>query len=116
MDAVDFALRRMAAWLLTVRTALMLHCCCTQLRFSGNHYAQPYNMPYSLQLLDSRCDVISCCRQGHGGPKHQTAHGRAAGAATLSYFRNRASSPRDMSAAAAAEMRKACDAVLQDTY
>lgn len=70
MDAVDFALRRMASWLLT----------------------------------------------GHGGPKHADAHGRAVGAATLSYFRNRASSPRDMSAAAAAEMRRACDAVLQDTY
>ena len=28
MDAVDFALRRMAAWLLTVCTTLMFHCCC----------------------------------------------------------------------------------------
>lgn len=60
--------------------------------------------------------VKFACTQGHGGPKHEPAHGRAIGAATLSYFRNRASSPRDMSAAAAAEMRRACDAVLADIY
>jgi len=53
---------------------------------------------------------------GRAGDKHPEAHGRAVGAATLSYFRNRASSPRDMSAAAAAAMRAACDAVLRETY
>ena len=56
------------------------------------------------------------CLQGEPGPKHPEAAGRAVGAAVLAYWRNRASSPRDMTAEAAHQMRRACDEVLKETY
>jgi hypothetical protein len=37
-------------------------------------------------------------------------------AAALAFFRNRASAPRDMSAAATVQFRAACDAVLGHVY
>jgi glutathione S-transferase len=50
------------------------------------------------------------------GPKADQPEAAAIGAAALAFFRNRASAPRDMSAAAADRFRSACDAVLQDIY
>jgi hypothetical protein len=121
VDAVDFALRRMAAWLLTVCSGVACLAASADVASQWLLAAVVCCFVYLLciGMCVERQEWTSCltwCEQGHGGPKHETAHGRAVGAATLSYFRNRASSPRDMSAAAASEMRKACDAVLQDTY
>ena len=53
---------------------------------------------------------------GEPGPKNQDAEGRAVEAASLAYFRNRASAPRDLSANACQQLRDACLAVLQDAY
>lgn len=53
---------------------------------------------------------------GEPGPKNQDAEGRAVEAASLAYFRNRASAPRDLSANACQQLRNACLAVLQDAY
>ena len=73
----------------------------------------------------SRCQPASTGRvpncvhaspQGDPGPKHPEAAGRAIGAAVLAYWRNRASSPRDMTAEAAHQMRRACDEVLKETF
>lgn len=54
--------------------------------------------------------------QGAPGPRHADREAAAIGAATLTFFRNRASSPRDMSAAAAEQLRTACMDVLVDMY
>ncbi|KAL3147580.1 glutathione s-transferase [Trebouxia sp. C0009 RCD-2024] len=69
-DAVDYAMRRLASYLLT----------------------------------------------GEPGPKNPDAEARAVEAASLAYFRNRASAPRDLSANACQQLRDACLAVLQDAY
>ena len=66
-----------------------------------------------VRAADSRSADACVHTQGSVGAKHADAQGRAIGAATLAYWRNRASSPRDMSALAASEMRAACDAVLK---
>jgi hypothetical protein len=50
------------------------------------------------------------------GPKADAPEAAAIGAASLAFFRNRASAPRDMSALAAERFRAACDAVLMDIY
>lgn len=53
---------------------------------------------------------------GKPGPKNEDAEGRAVEAASMAYFRNRASAPRDLSANACPQLRDACLAVLQDAY
>lgn len=53
---------------------------------------------------------------GKPGPKNEDAEGRAVEAASMAYFRNRASAPRDLSANACEQLRNACLAVLQDAY
>ncbi len=53
---------------------------------------------------------------GAPGPRHPDRAAAAIGAATMAFFHNRASSPRDMSAAAAQELRSACMEVMRDLY
>ncbi|KIZ07611.1 glutathione S-transferase [Monoraphidium neglectum] len=53
---------------------------------------------------------------GNAGPKADDPEAAAIGAASLAFFRNRASAPRDMSATAAERFRAACDKVLLDIY
>uniref|UniRef100_A0A383VDH2 GST N-terminal domain-containing protein n=1 Tax=Tetradesmus obliquus TaxID=3088 RepID=A0A383VDH2_TETOB len=53
---------------------------------------------------------------GSAGPRVTEPEAAAVGAAALAFFRNRASAPRDMSAAATVQFRAACDAVLADIY
>lgn len=59
-----------------------------------------------------------CCQllTGNPGPQAPQAEAKSMGAAALAFFRNRASSPRDMSAAGTEEFRTACDAVLADIF
>lgn len=53
---------------------------------------------------------------GNPGERHDCKEACAIGSAALVFFRNRASAPRDMSAAAAHELREACSAVLDDMF
>ena len=53
---------------------------------------------------------------GQPGPKPEDAESRAIAAASMAYFRNRASAPRDLSANACHELREACLAVVTDSY
>jgi hypothetical protein len=53
---------------------------------------------------------------GDAGPKPEEPEAAAVSAAALAFFRNRASAPRDMSAAATVQFRAACDAVLAQVY
>jgi hypothetical protein len=53
---------------------------------------------------------------GDPGPKPTEPEAAAVSAAALAFFRNRASAPRDMSAAATVQFRAACDAVLAHVY
>lgn len=53
---------------------------------------------------------------GDAGPKPDEPEAAAVSAAALAFFRNRASAPRDMSAAATVQFRAACDAVLAQVY
>ncbi|CAK0782457.1 hypothetical protein CVIRNUC_005697 [Coccomyxa viridis] len=54
----------------------------------------------------------------HGvpGPRHPDLEAAALGSAALVFFAQRASSPRDLSAAACSELRHACFEVLKDMY
>eukprot|EP00879_Flechtneria_rotunda_P017240 GHRR01018061.1.p1 GENE.GHRR01018061.1~~GHRR01018061.1.p1 ORF type:complete len:536 (+),score=226.49 GHRR01018061.1:832-2439(+) len=63
--------------------------------------------------LDRLCNMLLV---GKAGPKAEEREAAAVGAAGLAFFRNRASAPRDMSAAATVQFRAACDAVLADMY
>jgi glutathione S-transferase len=60
--------------------------------------------------------LISMLLTGSAGPRVAEPEAAAVGAAALAFFRNRASAPRDMSAAATVQFRAACDAVLADIY
>lgn len=60
------------------------------------------------------CAVLCCA--GDAGPKPDEPEAAAVSAAALAFFRNRASAPRDMSAAATVQFRAACDAVLAQVY
>jgi hypothetical protein len=59
-----------------------------------------------------------CCAvpSGDAGPKPDEPEAAAVSVAALAFFRNRASAPRDMSAAATVQFRAACDAVLAQVY
>lgn len=63
--------------------------------------------------LDKLCGMLLT---GEPGPKAEDDEAAAVGAAALAFFRNRASAPRDMSAAATVQFRAACDAVLAHVY
>jgi hypothetical protein len=63
--------------------------------------------------LDKLCSMLLT---GEPGPKAEDDEAAAVGAAALAFFRNRASAPRDMSAAATVQFRAACDAVLAHVY
>jgi hypothetical protein len=65
-------------------------------------------------VSDALC-AVSCCA-GDAGPKPDEPEAAAVSAAALAFFRNRASAPRDMSAAATVQFRAACDAVLAQVY
>lgn len=54
--------------------------------------------------------------EGTPGPKNSDRGATSIGAAALAFFRNRISAPRDVSAAAAKELRAACDEVLKALY
>ncbi len=75
-------------------------------------------VPHSVHItFTTTCQLTLCSfAQGEPGPKHPEAAGRAVGAGVLAYWRNRASSPRDMTAEAAHQMRLACDEVLKETF
>lgn len=49
-------------------------------------------------------------------PAEPPAESAAVQVAMLAYFRNLASSPRDMTASAVEQLRMACDAVIQNSY
>ena len=53
---------------------------------------------------------------GIPGPRHPDLEAAALGSAALVFFAQRASSPRDLSAAACSELRHACFEVLKDMY
>jgi muconolactone delta-isomerase len=53
---------------------------------------------------------------GQTGPKPEMREAAAVSTAAMAFFRNRASSPRDMTAAAAEQFRAACDHLLKDIY
>lgn len=63
--------------------------------------------------LDRLCRLLL---SGNAGPKAEDVEAAAVGAAALAFFRNRASAPRDMSAAATVVFRAACDEVLKQVY
>uniref|UniRef100_A0A7S3VL85 GST N-terminal domain-containing protein n=1 Tax=Dunaliella tertiolecta TaxID=3047 RepID=A0A7S3VL85_DUNTE len=60
--------------------------------------------------------LCSLLLHGNPGPKAGDAYAKAAGAAALAFFRNRATSPRDMTAPEADEFRSAIDELLKDVY
>ncbi len=60
--------------------------------------------------------LCSLLVSGEPGPAATSAPAAAAGAAAIAFFRNRTSSPRDMSASAAEQLRAACDVLLLDVY
>jgi hypothetical protein len=53
---------------------------------------------------------------GTTGERHDCKEACAIGSAALVFFRNRISAPRDLTAAAAVELREACSAVLLDMF
>ena len=53
---------------------------------------------------------------GQPGAKHEHLEANALGSAALAFFHNRASAPRDLSAAAAEQLRAACLKVLISMY
>ncbi len=61
-------------------------------------------------------DVSRYLRAGIPGPRHPDLEAAAIGSAALVFFAQRASSPRDLSAAACSELRHACFEVLKDMY
>ena len=58
--------------------------------------------------------ILHCA--GTAGPRHPDLEAAPLGSAALTFFAQRASAPRDLSAAAAHELRAACYAVLKDMY
>ncbi|KAF5833374.1 glutathione S-transferase [Dunaliella salina] len=60
--------------------------------------------------------MCSLLLHGNPGPKAGDAYAKAVGAAALAFFRNRATSPRDMTAPEADEFRSAIDELLKDVY
>jgi glutathione S-transferase len=64
-------------------------------------------------VLDQLCNMLLT---GDPGPKADDPEAAAVGTAALAFFRNRASAPRDMSAAATVQFRAACDALLAQLY
>ena len=56
------------------------------------------------------------CLSGQPGEKSACKEACAIGSAALVFFRNRATAPRDLSAAAAVELRNACSEVLLDMF
>ena len=67
----------------------------------------------SMQQLP---DVSGRLCAGVPGPRHPDLEAAALGSAALVFFAQRASSPRDLSAAACSELRHACFEVLKDMY
>ena len=53
---------------------------------------------------------------GTPGQRDDCVEACAIGSAALVFFRNRISAPRDMTAAAATELRHACSEVLHDMF
>lgn len=53
---------------------------------------------------------------GTTGPRHPDLEAAALGSAALVFFAGRASSPRDLSAAACSELREGCWQLLKDMY
>lgn len=60
--------------------------------------------------------VCSCLLTKSPGSSPLSKEGVAIQVAALAYFRNLASAPRDMSAAAVTQLRQACDEVIQAAY
>jgi hypothetical protein len=60
--------------------------------------------------------VCSQLLLGAPGPKPEAGSEAAVSAAAIAYLRSSVAAPRDMSAAAAEQLRIACDAVLQETF
>lgn len=81
--------------------------------------AGPNTGSYVGRIISCRkqlLEPVGCDDAGDPGPKNLDAEARAVEAASLAYFRNRASAPRDLSANACQQLRDACVAVLQDAY
>ena len=139
--AVEYALRRLCSWLmhgetlLRIRMSIGLPAC---LAASASHAVPQWSHCSSSVLhsgaLMQHLSMIAKCFSyavlqtvpcslwnssrcaGNPGPKHPDLEAAALGSAALVFFAGRASSPRDLSAAACAELRQACFEVLKDMY
>lgn len=67
-------------------------------------------------MLHVRAEQQESDVAGTPGQRHDCIEACAIGSAALVFFRNRISAPRDVSAAAAVELRNACSEILQDMF
>eukprot|EP00884_Botryococcus_braunii_P008653 jgi/Botrbrau1/1778/Bobra.0217s0033.1 len=84
--------------------------------FAVNGYP-PSPSPAVVKAVDySLRRIASYLLTGDAGSPYPEKEGNAVGSAAVAFFRNRASSPRDLSGPACAELRNACDEVLKNMY
>lgn len=83
--------------------------------FAGHAVLGVWQCCGRAQVHALKLSHVLCCA-GDAGPKPDEPEAAAVSAAALAFFRNRASAPRDMSAAATVQFRAACDAVLAQVY
>ncbi len=69
-----------------------------------------------VDLVNLKPDFTISKIVGSPGPCHPDPEANALASAALAFFHSRASSPRDLSAAAAQELRAGCLAVLKAMY
>jgi hypothetical protein len=82
--------------------------------FNGN---KPKISPAVIEAVDLQLRrVCMLLLTGRPGPQALSREAAAVGSAALAFFRNRASAPRDVSAAAADKLRAACDEALRTIY
>ena len=82
--------------------------------FNGN---KPKISPAVIEAVDLQLRrVCMLLLTGRPGPQAMSPEAAAVGSAALAFFRNRASAPRDVSAAAAEKLRAACDEALRTIY
>ncbi|KAK9829557.1 hypothetical protein WJX72_006479 [[Myrmecia] bisecta] len=81
-----------------------------------NGYASQPSAAMAAAVDHALRRVCNYLIHGSPGPRHAAPEANAIGSAALAFFRNRASSPRDLSAAACHELREACLEVLKDMF
>lgn len=113
MAAVEYALRRLCSWLIHGNILHLI----VSIHLTNHSFPAPCTMDKQVSAHLHGCDAIrmGACA-GNPGPRHPDLEAAALGSAALVFFAGRASSPRDLSAAACTELRHACYEVLKDMY